>query len=137
VRFAYVLLPERLYDELAYTYAKLIAGTSAFDTAVARLIMRQLRSPAGNRELVALVRARYARLRRDGLLGAPAHEPECTYYAFTDTGFDLARVLYMDGRYFEHDAADRRIRINLLAPGLDALAAETARVAVREPAGAA
>jgi aspartate/methionine/tyrosine aminotransferase len=123
VRFAYFLVPEEFYDELAYAYAKLIAGSSTFDTAVAPLMMRQLRSARNNRDLVAAVRSRYTRLRGDGMLAAPAHEPSCTYYTFTETGFKLPEILSMGGRFFELDAPETRIRVNLLAPGLDALAA--------------
>ncbi|MEM9557186.1 MAG: aminotransferase class I/II-fold pyridoxal phosphate-dependent enzyme [Acidobacteriota bacterium] len=118
VRFAYLLLPAQLEQELAYCYCKLVAATSAFDISVAHRMMDQLLAPTSNRALTAYLQERYRDLRAAGIILDSLVEPSCTYYTFGRAGYESSSILSMGSSYFELDYPDDYIRINLLSPDL-------------------
>lgn len=118
LRFAYVLSPSRLEEELGWVHTKFTGSSTKYDLVGAHLLMDQLMSAANNRDLVARVRSRYLALRDGGYIRSSVAEPDCTYYAFGAVSFDLVDALIMNRVHFELDYPDEYIRINLLSPFL-------------------
>ena len=117
-RFAYLIMPSELVEEIGWIYCKMVASTSSFDIEVAKLMMEQLRSDENNRPLVEVLRHNHRALIDRGILPDSAADPECTYYVFGKTALDLSGALFMTGVYFELDQPADWIRVNLLSPFL-------------------
>ena len=121
VRFAYLIMPEELLEDLGWFYCKVVAATSRHDVQAAHLLIDQLSSQQNNRPLTDLAQARYRLLADSGLLGDVIADPTCTYYAFGRLRVDERDIVGMTPDYFELEYPGDMIRVNLLSSALDAL----------------
>lgn len=114
IRFAYLLLPAGLRDDIRYVASNSSGASDGFSVAAASRVMDVLNGDQGNARFVACVRAR-----SDALTGVlhqeQAFQPTCTYYVFAPLLARAEDCITMDGRFFE--GPDRSgVRINLMLP---------------------
>lgn len=118
VRFAYLILPKKHFEPLGYAYCKLVAATSIYDIRIAHLLIDQLCSEENNRKLTSFIAERYNQITESGLLSEAVVTPDSTYYVFGKFNLDLAKVVFMNNKYFELNFPDEFIRVNILSPDL-------------------
>jgi aspartate/methionine/tyrosine aminotransferase len=126
IRFAYLLLPAELRDDIHYVATNSSGATDGFNVAAALQVMKVLNSEACNRQFIEQIRSRNKAL--TGVLHDKSiWEPNCTYYVFSKLLVDSERCLTMDQRYFE-GPLNSGARINLLVPQ-----AELAKISIVLP----
>jgi hypothetical protein len=96
----------------------MVAASSIYDMTTAHFMMEQLCSRENNRELAAYIENTYHAIVEHELVKEPVVEPNSTYYCFGKTNFDLSKVIYMNGSYFELNYPDDFIRVNILSPDI-------------------
>lgn len=121
-RFSYLILPERLFDEIATVHENLHGSTSVQHLAFARRAIEVMTTPGHNRALTDHVRGIYAALVKDGAVEA-AVTPDCGLYCFGRVRGDAENFLVMGGEYYELEGYPGHVRINLLSQ--DGIAALT------------
>ena len=112
-RFAYLLVPEHLYDDLADMHENLHGSTSVPNLAFARRAMTVLTSDEHNSRLTEHVAQVFARLVAAGHLSTEI-PPSCGVYCFAVPRHGTADCVTMGGEYYELDGYPGYVRINLL-----------------------
>lgn len=121
-RFSYLILPPRLFAEIADVHENLHGSTSVPNLAFARRAIEVMNTPCHNRALTDHVRNIYHCLAARGVLETE-FTPECGLYCFARVRAELERFLVMGGEYYEIDGYRDHVRINLLGgEGMAALA---------------
>ncbi len=136
-RFAYALLPARMWEDLRYAYANSAGSSSVFDHRSAIAIMDYLTSPHSNGPLLDLIADRYERLTATGAIREPLGA-EAAYFCFVTTPVAQDRLITMDQTFFDTTCHPNLVRFNLLLPQntLDAFLDEARRVASPKPQSA-
>jgi aspartate/methionine/tyrosine aminotransferase len=116
IRFAYLLGPAPLLQQLRWACDNVTGSASTFDLHAATRMMKIMSSPEGNWPLRDYIRTRYYQLLANGFIVRTACEPDCGYYVFGQTSCSSTTDLVMDGKYFELNHLDGCVRINLLSP---------------------
>lgn len=114
-RFAYLLAPEREYEQLDFILDNLTGSASAADIVFAKKCMKILNSKHSNRKLIDYSKKRYEMLIAKHRVEAIT--PNSGYFIFAK--FEeaiLAANLNMGSKYFEQDRLKGYIRVNLLSP---------------------
>ncbi|MET0397026.1 MAG: aminotransferase class I/II-fold pyridoxal phosphate-dependent enzyme [Longimicrobiaceae bacterium] len=121
-RFSYLLLPERLFGDIADVHENLHGSTSVQNLGFARRAISVMTTPEHNRRLTNHVRDIYLSLVEGGVVETQV-TPDCGLYCFARVRGDRDRFLVMGGEYYELDGYPDYVRINLLSQeGIAALA---------------
>jgi len=120
-RFSYLLVPERLFAELADVHENLHGSTSVLNLAFARQAINVMLSEQANRRLTEHVRDVYRSLIERGDIETEV-PPHCGLYCFARPTRNLEGCLTMGSEFYEIDGYQDYVRVNLLGGDqLDAL----------------
>lgn len=114
IRFAYLLLPAELREDLRYVTSNGSGASDGFNVAAASRLMDVLNSNASNARFIEHIRTRSEAL-TGTLHERQPFEQNCTYYVFSRLLVADDKCLTMDQRYFE-GPLHPGIRINLMVP---------------------
>lgn len=113
-RFAYLLHPSRIHEDLLFLYESLVGGANVTDLLFARRAMAIQSSQTGNRLLTDYFRTTYKRLVEENILTTP-FIPDCGYFVFAKLTNPIGGAPAMTEDYFELRGYPGFVRVNLMA----------------------
>ena len=112
-RFAYLLMPERLYEEISELHISLHGEVAASDSLFAHRAIDVMLAE-GNRELIDHTQANYRRLIDAAAVDQPI-QPQTGYFLFARPGISRDSYHAMTQEFFELTGYPAHARINLLS----------------------
>lgn len=113
-RFAYLLHPSDIHDDMMFLYESMVGGSSAADKAFAHRALQVMSDIRLARCMPDYFRTIYTELVARGFLETRVI-PECGYFAFARPMSNPAPLTAMDQTFFEADGYPDHYRINLMA----------------------
>jgi aspartate/methionine/tyrosine aminotransferase len=113
-RFAYLLHPSRIHDDLVFLYESIVGGATVADRAFAHRALEVLNSDENNGALADFLKNTYSQLIERDLIKTKI-KPECGYFVFAAPTVQLTDQVAMDQDYFELSDYPGYVRINLMA----------------------